>query len=198
MREEDTTMHRVLASTLFVLPLVASCSGGPPTESILPDNPKAETISLHSSAFAEGASIPKAYTCDGTGVSPPLDWSSTPGSARSLALIAEDPDAPGGTFTHWVLFNMPATTTKLAEGIPAEESVALSSGEQPAHQGKNGFGKVGYGGPCPPRGTHRYVFRLYALDAMIQSAQAGSREQLLGAMKGHVLAEGRLTGKYAR
>jgi Raf kinase inhibitor-like YbhB/YbcL family protein len=115
-----------------------------------------------------------------------------------MALIVEDPDAPGGTFTHWVLFDLPPETKGLGEGIPPEGEVRLAPAGAAARQGKNDFGKLGYGGPCPPRGTHRYVFLLYALDAPLNLKPGATRDQLLRAMKGHILAEGRLMGRYSR
>jgi Raf kinase inhibitor-like YbhB/YbcL family protein len=182
---------------VVAVPLLASCSGGTATESILPDSPKAQTIRLRSSAFEEGGTIPKVHTCDGQGTSPPLAWSEVPASARSLALVVEDPDAPMGTFTHWILFNVPPDVKELPGGLSGEEQIRIGPEGPSARQGKNGFGKVGYGGPCPPKGsTHHYVFRLYALDQTVEPAQAASREALLRVMKGHVIAEGRLTGTF--
>jgi Raf kinase inhibitor-like YbhB/YbcL family protein len=156
------------------------------------------TIRLESAAFKDGGTIPKAHTCDGRGTSPPLAWSGVPEAARSLALIVEDPDAPGGTFTHWVLFDVPPGTKGLGEGIPPEGEVRLTPAGAAARQGRNDFGKLGYGGPCPPRGTHRYVFLLYALDAPLNLKPGATRDDLLRAMKGHILAEGRLMGRYSR
>ena len=150
-------------------------------------------ILVESPAFAEGAQIPRRYTCDGEDISPPLSWSGVPEGTKSLALICDDPDAPGKTWVHWVLFNLPPRTTELPEGVPAR--AAISGG---GAQGINDFRKIGYGGPCPPSGTHRYVFKLYALDAEIALATGATRADLDRAMKGRVLAEGALTGKYSR
>jgi Raf kinase inhibitor-like YbhB/YbcL family protein len=127
-----------------------------------------------------------------------LAWSGIPEGARSLALIVEDPDAPGGTFTHWVLYELAPSLTGLAEGLPPTERVRVGPGEQEARQGRNDFGKLGYGGPCPPVGTHRYIFRLYALDTTVGLEPGATREQVLQAIKGHVLAEGLLMGRYRR
>lgn len=133
-------------------------------------------------AFNDGNPIPRQYTCDGENAPPPLNLSGSPASARSLALILDDPDAPGGTFTHWLVWNLPAQS----HGVVGTE-------------GTNGFGKRGYGGPCPPPGpAHRYVFHLYALDASLSLAPSATRAELDAAMHGHVLAEARFTGKYAR
>lgn len=162
------------------------------------DDPKRLTITLTSTAFAEGATIPRVYTCDGEDISPPLDWSGVPEATRSLALICDDPDAPRGTWTHWVLYDLSADVTQLQEGIPPHERVVLGPGGVAARQGRNDFGKVGYGGPCPPRGTHRYFFRLYALDDRPELGAGATKERPIGAMRGHVLAEGRLMGTYSR
>ena len=152
------------------------------------------TIKISSSAFAEGGLIPPKYACDGQDVSPPLAWDSAPGGTKSVALICDDPDAPMGTFVHWVLYNLPAETTELPEDVPRQ--AALSDG---ARQGKNDFGRIGYGGPCPPGGTHRYYFKIYALDAVIDPDRPGlTKANILKAMKGHILGEGQLMGKYTR
>lgn len=154
----------------------------------------AASIRLTSPAFKDGESIPKKYTADGENVSPPLRWEEPPRGAQSFALICEDPDAPGGTFYHWVLFNLPADARELKEGVPP-------TGELPdgARQGKNSFDKVGYGGPSPPEGKpHRYVFKLFALDRKLDLSAGATRDQLVTAMKGHALAGGQLTGKYGR
>ncbi len=156
------------------------------------------TLTLTSSAFDAGGPIPPIYTCDGRDISPPLAWSGVPEASRSLALICDDPDAPRGTWTHWVLYDLPADVTQLQEGIPPHEQVVLRPGGAAAHQGRNDFGKVGYGGPCPPGGTHRYFFRLYALDDRPEMGSGATKEGLIGAMEGHVLAEGRLMGTYSR
>lgn len=150
-------------------------------------------MNLTSSAFTEGTMIPRKYTCDAEDTSPDLKWSGVPKGTQSLALICDDPDAPVGTWVHWVLFNIPADVTALPAGIPAEATL-----ENGARQGKNDFRKLGYGGPCPPGGTHRYYFKLYALDTRLDLASGSSKAQLLAAMKGHILAEGQLMGKYQR
>ncbi len=150
-------------------------------------------IKISSDAFEQGGMIPRKYTCDDVDVSPPLEWDSVPEGTMSLALICEDPDAPAGTWTHWVIFNLPADTRELPEGIPTQ--MMLKNG---AKQGLNDFGRIGYGGPCPPGGTHRYYFKLYALNAKIDLEAGATKDQLLGAMEGHVLAEGQLMGRYKR
>jgi Raf kinase inhibitor-like YbhB/YbcL family protein len=165
------------------------------------------TMVLRSPAFAEGEMIPQAYTCDGSDRSPPLDWSGVPGSAQSLALICDDPDAPMGTWSHWVVLDLDPAVQGLKEGVPAEDQMPADAMETttgdarppaPAIQGKNDFDKHGYGGPCPPGGTHRYVFRLYALDTRLNLTPSTTRADALKAIQGHILAEGRLVGKYKR
>lgn len=150
---------------------------------------------LSSAAFAEGGMLPPRFTCDGDGVSPPLAWEDVPDGALGFALLCEDPDAPGGLFTHWVLYNLSAGFRELAEDVPKD--AVLSSG---ARQGTNSFGDVGYGGACPPRGhgEHRYIFKLYALDNDLALSPGARREQLLDAIRGHILAEAQVTGKYKR
>jgi Raf kinase inhibitor-like YbhB/YbcL family protein len=150
-------------------------------------------IKITSSAFGNGGLIPSRYTCDGKNVSPPLRWEDVPEGTRTIALICDDPDAPVGTFVHWVLFNLPAVTKELAEDVPADKT--LQNG---ARQGITDFGRIGYGGPCPPSGTHRYFFKIYALDTELALKAGAGKHELLKAMEGHILAQGQLTGKYKR
>ncbi len=150
-------------------------------------------IQLTSTAFIEGAMIPQRYTCDGENISPPLVWAGVPSGTRSLALICDDPDAPVGTWDHWVLYNIPADATGLQESIP--EKTILDTG---AVHGSNSWGRIGYGGPCPPGGTHRYFFKLFALDTLLDLKSGATTSQLLEAMEGHVLTQGQLMGKYRR
>src|SRR5215212_10358059 len=150
---------------------------------------------LWSAAFDEGGTLPPRFTSHGDGVSPPLAWEDVPDGTLGFALLCEDPDAPSGLFTHWILYNLPSGSRELAEDIPKD--AVLSPG---ARQGTNSFGEVGYGGACPPRGhgEHRYIFKLYALDADSALEPGARREQLLDALRNHVLAEAHLTGKYKR
>jgi Raf kinase inhibitor-like YbhB/YbcL family protein len=151
-------------------------------------------MTLTSKAFRDGEVIPKQHTADGADLSPPLAWTGIPEGAKSLALICDDPDAPTGTWVHWVLWNLPPETRELPQGVPAKET--LPSG---AKQGKNDFRKVGYNGPAPPPGSaHRYYFKLYALDATLDLAPGATKKQLLDAMGSRVLAQGQLMGKYQR
>jgi Raf kinase inhibitor-like YbhB/YbcL family protein len=150
-------------------------------------------MKLTSAAFQDGGLIPQKHTCDGEDVSPPLTWSDLPNETRSLALIADDPDAPRGTWVHWVLYDLPPDARELPEAVPPTES--LPNG---AKQGRNDFGKIGYGGPCPPGGMHRYFFKLYALDRKLGLPAGKTKQELLDAMRGHVLAEAQLMGRYGR
>jgi Raf kinase inhibitor-like YbhB/YbcL family protein len=152
------------------------------------------SFEVRSSAFRENGNIPKKYTCDGPNVSVPLNWTDPPEGTKAFAVIADDPDAPSGTFVHWVLYDLLGNTRNLPEGIPPKR--ALDDG---ARQGMNDFGKVGYGGPCPPRGpAHRYVFTVYALNRETGLRPGATKQQLLRSLKGHTLAEARLTGTYGR
>jgi Raf kinase inhibitor-like YbhB/YbcL family protein len=151
-------------------------------------------LEVSSTAFQEGDTIPRQHTADGKDTSPPLRWSDPPEGTQGFALVCDDPDAPRGTWVHWVLFNLPAEARSLDEGVPARD--ALDGG---ARHGKNDFGKLGYGGPSPPKGKpHRYYFKLYALDTRLDLAAGTTKAQLLDAMKGHVLTEGQLMGHYGR
>ena len=150
---------------------------------------------LTSAAFKDGAPIPGKYTCDGGDVSPPLTWSGAPAGTRSVALIADDPDAPGGTWVHWVLYNLPAEVSELPENIAKVESLDLGG----ARQGRNDFRRPGYGGPCPPPGpAHRYFFKLYALDTRLELKAGAQKKDVEAAMEGHVLGSAQLMGTYAR
>ncbi len=150
-------------------------------------------MELKSSAFTAGGMIPKKYTCDGPDVSPSLSWSDVPAGAKSLALIADDPDAPMGTWVHWVAWNIPPNARGLEEGVPKQDS--LPNGMK---QGTTDFRSIGYGGPCPPSGTHRYFFKLYALDTSLNLPPGATKKDLEKAMQGHLLQQVELMGKYAR
>jgi Raf kinase inhibitor-like YbhB/YbcL family protein len=162
-----------------------------------PPTPRKETnmrIQPSSSAFKEGQPIPSQFTCQGQDISPPLEWGDVPPQAKSLALIVDDPDAPAGTWVHWVLYDLPAITRNLPQAVPATETL-----EGRAKQGRNDFKKIGYGGPCPPPGkAHRYFFKLFALDTELGLKPGATKQDLLRAMTGHVLAEGQLMGTYQR
>lgn len=145
-------------------------------------------LRVNSPAFSNGGNIPKKYTCDGQNVAPPLEWSGVPNQSKSVAVICDDPDAPSGAFTHWVLYDIPASTHTLGE----HASIGTA--------GANSFGKTGFGGPCPPQKdhAHHYHFHVYALDVDSLGPAGLSKEDAVGAMKGHIVAEGELVGKYER
>ncbi len=152
------------------------------------------SFQISSSAFSEGGTIAKKFTCDGPDVSPALTWKDAPASAQAFALIMDDPDAPVGTWVHWVLYNLPASTKELPEGV--EKSEQLSNG---ALQGRNDFRKIGYGGPCPPPGKpHRYYFKLYALDRKLDLKTGATKAEVEAAMKGHILGQTQIMGRYGR
>jgi len=150
-------------------------------------------IEIRSPAFNPGGMIPPKYACEGDDVSPPLEWSGVPAQAKSLALIADDPDAPVGDWVHWVVYDLPPSQKGLGEAVAKAES-----GPGGSKQGTNGWGRLGYGGPCPPSGVHRYFFKLYALDAATGLPAKATKEGLLKAMEGHILGQGELIGRYKR
>lgn len=194
--------HALVSSALTVASLAAACGGGerdsPPGEG--DDEPRIRTrevemsLQVTSDAFSQGSEIPTRHTCDGADVSPLLRISGAPEETESLAVVADDPDAPGTTWVHWVIYDIPPDATELPEDIPAEGQVVDG-----ARQGQNDFGNLGYGGPCPPPGgAHRYFFKVYALDARLGLPAGATKEELLEAMEGHVAAEGELVGTYRR
>ena len=151
-------------------------------------------MQLTSTAFTNGAEIPSEFSCDGRNISPELSWNGAPADTKSFVLIMHDPDAPmPNGFTHWLVYNIPANIDRLPENVPNQDQ--LPGG---GIQGKNGSGKYGYTGPCPPSGTHRYYFKLYALDAILNPSVGSNKESLEMAMRGHVLAEAELMGRYKR
>lgn len=158
-------------------------------------------IEVRSEALSEGRAIPARFTCDGRNLSPDLTWSGVPEKAQSLVVILSDPDAPRGTFAHWVVFNLPPDLDALPAGVEPTSAIGSSSegADLDPVQATNDFHNVGYDGPCPPEGpAHRYVFQVYALDTILNLDAAATRDDVLGAIKGHVIGEGRLTGTYAR
>lgn len=183
-------MCKHVLSIAAALLLVTSCSERRPHEAAAAVQTKAPSngMTITSPAFAVNQEIPRKYGCSGTNTSPPLSFAGAPAGAKSLALIVEDPDAPGGLFTHWVVWNIPTTTTTVAEGQPPAGGT----------EGKSSYGKAGWGPPCPPDGGHRYIFDLFAIDAELTLPPSTGREELLSAMKGHVLAQAALTGRYRR
>lgn len=152
------------------------------------------TMQLTSTAFAEGHAIPAKYTCEGEDLSPPLSWTGAPVGTKSLALIVDDPDAPSGTWVHWVLYDLPPTATGLPEGLPKSQYIPGN-----AKQGLNDFKHLGYGGPCPPPGkAHRYYLKLYALDRVLELKPGATKKEVERAMEKHTLARGQLMATYQR
>ncbi|MEO0294190.1 MAG: YbhB/YbcL family Raf kinase inhibitor-like protein [candidate division WOR-3 bacterium] len=151
-------------------------------------------IEVYSSSFKNGGVIPKKYTCEGEDISPHIGWGELPKGVKSLALICDDPDAPGGDFVHWVIYNIPPEIDSLPEGLPIKDTLDFG-----ALQGMTDFGRVGYGGPCPPRGpAHHYHFKLYALDTVLDAEKEITKEKLLKKMEGHILAKGEIVGLFNR
>lgn len=186
---------------VFFLMLTTACSGSggaQPAGSTAPASGGAQpaALSITSPVFQPNASIPARYTCQGDDLSPALEWSAPPPGTKSLALILDDPDAPMGTWVHWVVYNLPASSRGLPEKASqgASKTASLPEG---ALQGMNSFNRVNYGGPCPPSGEHHYIFHLYALDTAI-SGDSLNKEALLKAMDGHILAQGELVGLYKK
>jgi hypothetical protein len=180
---------------LFCLCLIGLVTGGcRPSAATLPEGEQTMSIQITSAAFREGSAIPQKYTCDSEDISPPLAWNGLPPNTKSLALIVDDPDAPVGTWVHWLLYDMPAELAGLQEGLSKTSTV-----QGIGAQGTNDFRKIGYGGPCPPKGKpHRYFFRLYALDTPLNLKPEATRRELEKAMQGHILAQGQLMGTYSR
>jgi len=172
------------ATALILSAALTFCTAAPKT---------ASNMKLTSSAFADSAVIPVEYTCDCSNMSPPLHWSGVPQKAKSLALIADDPDAPSGTWVHWVWYNIPPTDTGCKENIPPDFTL-----ENGSCQGITDFKKTGYGGPCPPKGIHRYFFTLYALDIKLPADSAMTKKRLLTKMNSHILEKAVLMGIYHR
>ena len=178
--------------TALAVGVLADCAAPPGT--LAPSGPQAETSSfkLQTNAFKPGGDLPRKFTCEGADASPGLDWSESPASTQSFALIVDDPDAPGGTWVHWAVYDLPSSARQLPEGVPQADD--LPGG---GRQGVNDFGKPGYGGPCPPPGKpHRYFFKLYALDKRLDLGAAATKKAVEQAMKGHILAQAELVGRY--
>jgi Raf kinase inhibitor-like protein, YbhB/YbcL family len=153
----------------------------------------AMSIFVESMSFKHGQSIPSQYTCDGQDVSPPLAWKNVPEKTISMVLICDDPDAPVGTWVHWVCYDIPAAVTSLPEGVPKADTLPAGG-----KQGITDFRSIGYGGPCPPSGTHRYFFKIYALDSMLDLPAGKSKKDIERAMKGHIIGKGELMGTYSK
>lgn len=180
----------LVAALLLLMALTSNCQQKQAEEK---KGEAGMALTLTSTAFAEGELIPRQYTCDGKDISPPLAWSGAPEATKSFALIGDDPDAPMGTWVHWVLYNLPPATKELPEQMPVTDTLSGA-----ARQGVSDFGSSGYGGPCPPSGTHRYFFKLYALDTTLELGARPTKADVERAMKGHILAQSQLMGKYKR
>jgi Raf kinase inhibitor-like YbhB/YbcL family protein len=180
----------LVLGVLAMLAMLAGCSGQPAA----PEQPEEApmTLTLTSTAFANGKRIPDQYSCWGEGISPPLEWRGAPAGTQSFALIVDDPDAPSGTYVHWVIYNIPSSSSGLVEALAPDARLPDGS-----LQGANSSRRTGFTSPCPPSGTHRYYFKLHALDSMLELSSGASKEQLLKAMQGHVLAQGQLMGTVA-
>ncbi len=183
----------LFASIVLLLGCAASCSKAQ-NATVSTERSTSMTIQIKSTAFADGESIPQKYTCDEEDISPPLSWENAPDRTKSFALICDDPDAPSGTWVHWVIYDLQPTTTQLPEAVPANEEVLNG-----AKQGRNDFSRIGYGGPCPPKGNaHRYYFKLYALDSVLNLRAGATKGDVENAITGHIVGEGRLMGTYKR
>ena len=154
---------------------------------------KMEKINLTSPSFNEGELIPSKYTCDGKNISPALKWDKPSNEIKRFALIVEDPDSPGGTFVHWIIYNIPANVTSFQEDVTPIKNIP-----DEVLIGTNNFGHIGYGGPCPPSGTHRYYFRIYGLNSAVHLEAGAEKGDLMRAMQKYIIAEGELMGKYSR
>ncbi len=184
----------MLTYALFAIGLCTALSGCRADAPAAPTEvPGGVTMKLTSTAFAEGESIPRQYTCDGEDISPPVVWSDAPAGTTTFALIADDPDSPVGTWVHWVLFDLPGDLTDLPEAVP--KVVQPPTG---GVHGNNSWGRADYGGPCPPGGAHRYLFKLYALNTDLGLDPGASAADVQAAMEGHVLAQTQLMGRFAR
>jgi Raf kinase inhibitor-like YbhB/YbcL family protein len=199
--DERKTLFPVILILICVAIVAGGCEPNPSlTSTPAPQAPAAQEqaaqvtpFEVSSTAFATGEAIPARYTCDGDDISPPLEWKDPPQNAESFALIADDPDAPAGTWVHWVLYNLPADTRNLPPGVPADADLTGRG-----LHGKNSWKQLGYGGPCPPGGTHRYFFELYALDTVLDLEAGADKKALLQVMEGHILAQTVLMGTYTR
>ena len=192
----EAGMTRTMAAIILVLlaPAIVRAGGSSALGLPLTNGESAMSFSISTPSFSNGGEIPKKFTCDGVDVSPQLSWTEPPAGTKSLALLVDDPDAPVGNWNHWIMWNLPAATRGLPDGVKKE--TPLPDGSE---QGKNDFHKAGYNGPCPPPGKpHRYYFKIFALDTKIDLKPAASKRELESAMKGHVLAQAELMGRYGR
>lgn len=186
--------HQWLLCVMLLPAAVNMACSNPDKPASSEDRTAPKSITITSTSFAEGQPIPSKHACDGENISPPLSWDGVPEAAQSFALICDDPDAPGGTWVHWVLYDLPATVRNLPEAVETKEEVLHA-----AKQGINDFKRIGYGGPCPPAGPpHRYYFTLYALDRELDLKSGATKSEVETAIKGRILAQGKLMGTYKR
>jgi Raf kinase inhibitor-like YbhB/YbcL family protein len=189
-------LRQLAAFSLLTTMALIGCSKSQPAPANVAAQPAQQQqtgMKVESAAFKEGQPIPRHYTCDGINISPPLEWSGVPKSTKTIAIVADDPDAPAGTWVHWVLYNLPAENIGLVENVPANENLKAGG-----FQGKNDFGKLGYGGPCPPSGIHRYFFKVYALDTDLPLKAGATKADVEKAMEGHIVTQAQLKGTYQR
>lgn len=176
--------------SVFIVLLVVLSVGIILSKIVNKKNMKMKELKVMSHSFKEGEEIPVLFTCDGQDISPHLMWEKGPEGTRGYVMIMDDPDAPKGTWVHWVVFNISSTVTKFDQGSDLQLADAV--------MGKNSWGKNQYGGPCPPSGTHRYYFKIYALDTQLDLDESAAKEDVISAMKGHVVAQGSLMGRYSK
>lgn len=181
-------MHFSAIMKKIILTIIIFAVGAAVWLAVSQTSQQAISMKLTSSAFLHNSEIPSKYTCDGENINPPLGISGVPEGAKSVALISDDPDAPAGTWVHWTLWNISTATAEIPENSAPEGAI----------EGKTSFGKLGYGGPCPPSGTHRYFFKLYALDTIVNLDSSASKEDVLSAIEGHILDQAELIGTYRR
>jgi len=191
----EIRQRKFFALLLIFFSIITGCTQSQPSlQGQLIQIPNNNTMNITSNAFENNMSMPNTYTCDGKNINPPLAWSGIPSSTKSLALIEDDPDAPSGDWVHWLLWNIPPTVTSIPERFAPSASPETAA----IVEGTTSFFHAAYGGPCPPSGTHRYYFKLYALDTILSLPSTATKEDLLQAMQGHIIEQAELVGLYQR
>ncbi|HVO79243.1 MAG TPA: YbhB/YbcL family Raf kinase inhibitor-like protein [Terriglobales bacterium] len=194
VKQGSAQLEPIVAIAALLIALPTTAIAGKSADPSPAQGGRTMALVISTPSFPNAGDIPRKFTCDGADLSPELSWTGAPAGTQAFALIADDPDAPVGTWTHWVLYDLPASATSLPEGVSKVDE--LGSG---GHQGRNDFRKIGYGGPCPPPGKpHRYFFKLYALDTKLNLKPGASKREVEQAMEGHVLAQAEWMGKYKR
>lgn len=186
-------IHRLAIAVLMCVPFISAIADGQPVPGGTAGEGRDARMKITSNAFENQRAIPAEYSCHGQDVSPALRWAEVPSKTKSLALVVDDPDAPMGTWVHWVVYNIPVERTAFERAVPKTERL-----QDGTFQGKGSNGRIGYAGPCPPSGTHRYFFKLYALDAELSLRPGATKEQLLSAMQGHILEQSELMGTFSK